>query len=46
LARLADVTTEATVSLAVKRLDGRMRREADLRKKMEAVRSELLNVKT
>jgi len=46
LAELAGVTTEATVTLAVKRLDDRMRREIELREKVKAVQFELLNVKT
>lgn len=45
LAKLAGVTTEASVAVAVKRLDGRMRVEARLREKAEAVRADLLNVK-
>jgi REP element-mobilizing transposase RayT len=44
LAELAGVTAEATVTVAVKRLDERLRREAGLRKMMETARTELLNV--
>ena len=46
LAKLAGVTTEATVTLAVKRLDDRMRREAELREKVKVAQAKLLNVKT
>jgi hypothetical protein len=46
LATLAGVTTEATVTLAVKRLETRMRREIELREKIKAAQDELLNFKT
>jgi len=46
LAELAGVTTEATVTVAVKRLEERMRREVELREKIKVAQVELLNVKT
>jgi putative transposase len=46
LADLAGVTTEASVAVAVKRLDERLVQEADLRKRIELARNNLLNVKT
>ena len=46
LATRAGVTTEATVTLAVKRLEARMHREIELREKVKAAQDKVLNVKT